>query len=191
MELELVVRRQVTATMVKKYRKATRVEKAAILGHLCEVNGWHRDHARKALRVAMAGPSAPRRSRAPVLRYGPEVIEALVKVWAVLDGPTGKRMAPALPDLVASLRRHGELDLTDEVAAQLSAMSAATIDRRLAGVRKQATLQRGRSLTKPGSMLKSHRSRCGPGRTGTTTLLGSSRSTWSAMTAAELVKFSV
>jgi hypothetical protein len=88
MELQLAARRQVTATMVKKYRKAGRAEKTAILDHLCQVNGWHRNHARKALRVAMAGPPAPRRSRAPVLRYGPEVIEALVRVWAVLDGPT-------------------------------------------------------------------------------------------------------
>jgi hypothetical protein len=58
-------------------------------------------------------------------------------------------------DLVVSLRRHGELDLTDEIAAQLTRMSAATIDRRLAPVRRDATLGRGRSLTKPGSLLKS------------------------------------
>jgi len=55
MELELAVRRKVTATMVRKYAKATRGEKAAVLDWLCEVNGWHRDHARKALRVRRAG----------------------------------------------------------------------------------------------------------------------------------------
>jgi hypothetical protein len=90
-----------------------------------------------------------------VLIYGPEVIEALTKVWAVLDGPTGKRMAPAMPTLVASLVAHGELDAPAEVVDQLLAMSPATIDRRLAGVRAEATLARGRSLTKPGSLLKS------------------------------------
>ena len=35
-------------------------------------------------------------------------------------------------ELVASLRAHEELRITDEVAAQLVSMSAATIDRRLA-----------------------------------------------------------
>jgi Integrase core domain. len=73
--------------------------------------------------------------------------------WAVLGAPTGKRLAPVLAELVATLRRFGELVLTDETAALLVAMSAATIDRRLAGDRANMVL-RGRSHTKPGSLLK-------------------------------------
>jgi len=156
MELELATRRRVTAAMVKKYPKATKTEKAQLLDQLCAVTGWHRDHARKAMRAAMGGQPPPaRRPREPVWTYGPEVIEALRRAWAVLDGPTGKRMAPAMPALVAALRRHGELDITDEVAAGLVAMSAATIDRRLGMDRRELWAGRGRSLTKPGSLLKS------------------------------------
>lgn len=154
-ELTLTVRRQVTASLVGKYAKATRAGKSAILDRLCAVNGWHRDHARKALRLAAAGPRAARKPRDPVVVYGPEVIEALRRVWAVLDGPTGKRLAPVMATLVESLRRHGELDIGDDLAAQLAAMSAATIDRRLAGDRAELTTGRGRALTKPGSLLKS------------------------------------
>jgi Integrase core domain len=57
-------------------------------------------------------------------------------------------------ELVASLRRHGELTISDEVAEQLGSMSAATIDRRLAGDRAELSTGRGRTLTKPGSLLK-------------------------------------
>jgi hypothetical protein len=79
---------------------------------------------------------------------------ALVTCWATLRAPAGKLLAPMLPVLVPMLRRDGEIMLTDEQAALLSRMSAATIDRKLAGERARM-LPRGRSHTKPGSLLKS------------------------------------
>ena len=39
----------------------------------------------------------------PVLVYGEAVIAALRVCWATLDGATGKRLAPGLPELVAAL----------------------------------------------------------------------------------------
>jgi hypothetical protein len=154
MELTLAVRRQVTARLVGRYQKASKAEKSAVLDQLCQVNGWHRDHARKALRRAAIGAPSPRRSREPLLIYGREVIDALRYCWAVLDGPSGKRLAAALPQLVASLRAHGELVIDDATAGLLCAISAATIDRRLAPDRAQLQVK-GTTLTRPGSMLKS------------------------------------
>ena len=93
----------------------------------------------------------PRRPRAAV--YGADLIVALRLCWAVLGAPTGKRLAPVMGGLVAALRRCGEIDVSDEVAAALVVTSPATMDRRLAGDRAAMTL-RGRSHTKPGSLLK-------------------------------------
>lgn len=147
-------RKAVTKATATRYRAASKGAKAVILDELCATTGWHRDHARKALRGAL-GPrrvARPRRPRAPT--YGEDVMEPLRKVWAVMDAPAGKRMAPFLPEMVARLRVFGELDLDDDLAARLCSMSAATIDRRLAGERARLQL-RGRSGTKPGSLLKS------------------------------------
>lgn len=88
------------------------------------------------------------------MKFGPRVIDALRYCWAVLDGPSGKRLAPALPQLVAALRAHDELVIDDVTANLLCSMSAATIDRRLAPDRAQLQAK-GTSLTRPGSMLKS------------------------------------
>jgi len=62
-------------------------------------------------------------------------------------------MAPFLGELVARLRGQDELTISDETAEGLCAMSAATIDRRMAGARAKLQV-RGRSHTKPGSLLK-------------------------------------
>lgn len=159
MELTLAARRQITTAQLDKWPKATKAEKSAILHAVCEVTGWHRDHARRAIRRALAararGGPRPRAPRDPVYRYGPEVIEVLTRCWAVLDGPTGKRLHPALPEVLANLERHGHLVGVDPMVIEaLRAMSPATIDRRLAPARTGLVARKPISHTRPGSMLK-------------------------------------
>ncbi len=152
MGLMLSQRRAVTTTTATRYRRASKAGKRVILDELCATTGWHRSHARKALtQAARPRVVAPRTPRPPT--YGPDVVAALGFCWAVLGAPTGKRLAPVLPDLVTRLRRFGELDLDEATAALLVGMSAATIDRRLAPARARMVL-RGRSHTKSGSLLK-------------------------------------
>src|SRR4051794_2310852 len=111
MVLDLRTRLVITKAMKTRYVRGTRSERGVVLDELCALTGWHRDHARKALRsTPELGETRPARApREPVYRYGEEVIAALRVAWATLDGPAGKRMAPALPVLVPALRRHGEL----------------------------------------------------------------------------------
>lgn len=160
MELTLAARKAITKAQLSRWSKATKAEKSAILDAVCEVTSWHRDHARKAIRAALAvragGGSKPRRQREPVQVYGDEAVELLTRCWAILDGPSGKRLHPALPEVLDNLARHGRLDGIDPaVIAQVQAMSPATIDRRLAGARTGLVAGKGRSMTRPGSLLKS------------------------------------
>jgi hypothetical protein len=153
MELSLGERTAVTNKMAAAYRRGARLEKTAQLDQLCELTGWHRDHARAKLRQAgELGVASVRVPRTPV--YSSRVVSALELCWRVARLPAGKRLAPMLSVLVPMLRRDGELDLDDDEAKLLCQMSAATIDRRLVGTKILAEL-RGRSHTKPGSLLKS------------------------------------
>ncbi|MBA3728755.1 MAG: integrase [Actinobacteria bacterium] len=145
-------RKAVTKEMLKRYPKASRVEKGRILDELCALTGWTRRHARRALATAAQGTiDRPRRPRERI--YGPEVLTSLCRVWAVLDGPSGKRLAPFMAEIVEALERCGELDVTPTVRDKLLGISSATIDRMLVAERRRLKVK-GRSGTKPGSMLK-------------------------------------
>jgi len=151
--LTMAERKAVTKTMAKRYRKASRTEKTTMLDELCALTGWTRDHARRALRVAAAtGDTAPARAPRPRI-YGHDVAEPLRMIWATLNGPSGKRLAPFMAEIVEVLERHGELELTSTVRAKLLQISAATIDRLLAPERARLQIK-GRSGTKPGTLLK-------------------------------------
>src|SRR5246127_1449527 len=153
MGLTLAERRAVTETTAIRYSLASKRGKSRILDELCANTGWHRNHARKALKSALQPKIVTPRSPRP-LKYGPDVIAALTVCWTVLGMPAGKRLAPMLGELVAVLRHFGELDIDEGTAELLVSMSAATIDRRLAGERAKYRLK-GRCTTKPGSLLKS------------------------------------
>jgi hypothetical protein len=105
--------------------------------------------------AASARPQAPAASsRRPRVRiYGEDVVEQLRFVWATLNGPSGKRLAPFMAEAVQALERHGELSLEPATRCKLLQMSSATIDRALAPERRRLQV-RGRSGTKPGSILK-------------------------------------
>lgn len=130
----------------------SRALKIQIVDELCASTGWTRGHARRALNASLR-PKIVKARRPRPAKYGLEVIVALRFCWAVLGAPCGKRLAPVMNELVVTLRRFDELKISDETAALLVVMSAATIDRRLAPERAAMRL-RGRSHTKPGSLLK-------------------------------------
>jgi len=77
-------RKAVTRAVALRYRSASKAGKSAMLRELCALTGWHRDHARKALRTAFGPkPVAPKRNPRPVI-HDDAVMAALRKVWAVI-----------------------------------------------------------------------------------------------------------
>jgi hypothetical protein len=144
---------ELTMALRERYRKASRTERGQLLDTYVEATGYHRKYALTLLRhgppVArprLVGPGRP-------LTYSPLVINAVQVVAEATGWICGKRMAPALAELVPALEREGALVLLPQVRLQLLQLSAATIDRRLAALRKTAK-PHGIATTKPGSLLK-------------------------------------
>ena len=155
MALSMRERQAISKEMARRYRRAGKRERGLMLDELCALAGYNRSYAARLLREKVHGePPRGRRRRGRRPAYGPELQAPLAKVWATLGGICGKRLAAVMARTVDALERHGELALTDEVRAQLLAMSAATIDRLLAARRRRLRLK-GMTHTKPGSLLKS------------------------------------
>lgn len=111
---------------------------------------WHRDHARKALRQAL-GPrrvAKPGKPRPPV--YDEDLLVPLRAGWAVMDARPASGWRRSAVRSSPGCGPAGNSRSATRPTVKLGAMSAATIDRRLAGQRQRLQLE-SRSGTKPGS----------------------------------------
>src|SRR5271166_1109640 len=134
--VSMATRDELVGATAERYVRGGRVEKARILDEFVAVTGFHRKHAMRLLRGGQPGrQSGPRPGRRV---YDEAVREALIIVWEGSDRICGKRLRPLLPILVEAMERHGHLQLEQEVRTKLLAMSAATIDRALRDIRRQA-----------------------------------------------------
>lgn len=167
MGLTIQARREVTRELAKRYQRATKKQKGAMLEELTALAGYHRTYASYLLRnlgrkVALraGGKSAiavvgqrrqTERHRAKT--YDGKVINVLRSLWELSDYLCGKRLKAFILEALPSLERFGELKLDDETRGKLLRISPATIDRRLREDRKKYMLK-SRARTKPGTLLK-------------------------------------
>ena len=129
-------RHELVRVIGERYRAGTRTEKLPILDEFVRVSGYHRKHAIRVLNTA--GGRAGRSSQSRPRLYDEAVRQALIVLWEASDRVCGKRLKPLLCVLVPALERHGHLQLDDGVRQKLFAVSAATMDRLLAGTRALA-----------------------------------------------------
>ena len=85
--------------------------------------------------------------------YDREVLTALKEIRKIGDYICSKRLAPYLSEIIPVLEKWGEIKLDAKVRKKLFKISASSIDRLLADIRKRYQLK-GRSTTKPGSLLR-------------------------------------
>ena len=79
--------------------------------------------------------------------YTKDVDASLCKVWDVMDHPCAENMHSAISEYVTYFVEENDWSFTDDVTGRLSAMSLATMKRRIASFRTKRGLGRGRSAT--------------------------------------------
>jgi hypothetical protein len=149
--ISMGARREVLAAVVERYRSAGRAEKGRILDELTATTGWHRKHAVRTLSAratsksaeVVGGEAEPWRHRR---RKYEGLRDAVVALWESSDRVCGKRLVAMIPALLPALERHGRLTPTNEGRGLLLSVSAATIDRMLAGLKITAAGGRRRRV---------------------------------------------
>ena len=142
-------KRTVLAVHRRRYAELKgKKEKGRFLDEFGALAGFHRKHAIRALN---AKPAQRKRKRGHPKKYSMAATRLLTRVWQLAKKPCGKLLKPILPDYLASLRRHEVLDET--AAAELLAMSASTLDRRL----RHAKPRRGKSSRREDSLAEHRR----------------------------------
>jgi hypothetical protein len=121
--------REYLSVKQEQYAAASRSQRTRILDELVEVTGLNRKYVIHLLAGDLR--RQPRR-RQRGRTYGPDVEAVLLVVAESLDFICGKRLQPGLLSTAQDLERHGELQLSPQVEAQLGQISPATIDRILA-----------------------------------------------------------
>ena len=172
MSLTMHERKAVTNELASRYQKATKGERGRLLDEFMKLTGYNRSYASHVLHnwgtrhirivdgeriEVIIGTKEKHKPRRRPRHYDQAILDVLEKIWAIADGLCGKRLRAFIRTALPTLERFGELTFSpnDVVRTKLLTISPATIDRLLAPLRARAW-DKGRSSTKPGTLLKHH-----------------------------------
>ncbi len=140
-QMSMATRRELIEAVGARYRAASRGEKQTILDEFVALTGCHRKHA---IRTLGRRPGESQGKAARSRMYDEATSQAIILLWEAADRVCGKRLKALMPMLIDAMERHGHLDLDPIIKEKVLAISAATIDRLLAGIRTQIDGQRKR-----------------------------------------------
>jgi hypothetical protein len=136
----------------KRYAKASKKGRTAILDEFVATSRYHRKHAIALLRGHRGWRSAATRiHRARRRRYGEEDKRAVLALAEIFDQISSRRLRAALDAELPTLRRRGHLQVSKACYGRLRVISPATMDRLRQGTPHPI---RRRGGTKPGTLLK-------------------------------------
>ena len=163
---------KLTAEVQNRYGKASKKKKTVILDEFTATTGYNRNYAARILRLKAGKVIGYARMGGKKIKYvigkrkkktkkkgkpriyTHDVFLALKKIWVIFDFICSKRLAPFIKEAVRKLEKHGELDITNDVRQKLYKISPSSIDRLLKKEKDKFKLGKGKSGTKPGTLLK-------------------------------------
>lgn len=149
--MDLKTKQALVASLSREYKKASWKIRRQMIDQLVLATGYRRDYAS---RILLNPPVAPKKKLKRIRESKYEIaVSPLKKIYGFSNFASGKRLVGMLPSYVETLTRDKELFLTEKQRELLLSMSAATIERLIKPERKKV-FGKGKSTTKPGTLLK-------------------------------------
>ena len=142
-----------TEVIAKRYKRACYTSKKELLNEYCQVTGFHRKHAIRKLNnfKLFQKPKKNRRGRKSIYKQA-DLMKVLRKIWLTANLPCSKLLKALLPDWLPHYQQTFE-PVDQNTLNLIEKISPATIDRLLKPTRPRYN-KKGRSCTKPGSLLR-------------------------------------
>ncbi len=144
-------KREYLRSIYERYQRAPRTEKGMILEEFCKVCGYNRKYAIWLLNRPVPEVAVRKRTLSRSPTYSQAMVRILAKVWQSSGYLCSQRLKAALVHWLPWIKQHFEL--TQPLEAQLLAISARQMDRRLRAT-KHMVKRRVYGSTRPGSLLK-------------------------------------
>jgi len=141
------------ASIYLRYKRACKKDKSIILDEFCLNCQLHRKHAIRLLKRYKRYRKPKYKKRGKPSKYNKRaILEPLERIWLTANLPCSKRLKAIIPLWLPFYAKEYNY-LSVETVKALLTISPATIDRLLAHIRVRYK-RRGRSTTKPGTLLK-------------------------------------
>jgi hypothetical protein len=151
--MSIVSKREYLASIRNRYHSGPKGVKSMILAEFCRVCGYNRKYAIRLLNARPQTGSDNRKhnaGRKPIY-HQPELVQFLQRLWVASNLVCSKRLKAMIPLWLP----HDNSGLSEQTKQLLLSISAATIDRLLAPLRRRYS-KAGLATTRPGSLLKKH-----------------------------------
>lgn len=148
-------RKALTGEVKKRYHGSSKKKKTKILNEFVLTTKYNRSYARRLFNQKKK--RIPKRKLIKLSKqrfYDKEVFVHLKKIWVIADCICGKRLKPFMPEFIQKLIDFKEIKINKKIKKKLLTISSSTIDRILSNSKRQLLLRKGRSTTRPGTLLR-------------------------------------
>jgi hypothetical protein len=150
--MTMATKKELFQEVLKRYLKASKLEKTVILNELSASSGMHRKAVIRSLRREQNhDPWKSQGKAGRPLIYGADVTAGLKEIWDISGGLCAERLHAVIEEYLNILIRDDMWTHTNEVVVKLKSMSIGTMKDRIAGFLR-IKLGGGRSTTKPSNL---------------------------------------